>query len=821
MKKILIVFIFLSISVFGQVSLNNDISNLSYENPIEFEIGGVIVTGIDNLDKNAIITISDLKVGEKILIPGEKISKAIKNLWDQNLFESIDINIVKIVNNNIFLEINLKQLPKLSKYSLNGLKKGEKSKIRDKINLTKGQVVNENLITNTEQIIKNYYIEKGFPKISVSTNSKFDSADNKNITLDIYIDKGEKIKINEIIFSGNFSFEDKKLKRKLKDTKEKKIFRLFKTSKLLTEKFNDDLNNLIQFYNEQGYRDARIKNQKINYNSNNLMNIEINIHEGNKFYYRNINFLGNSKHSSSFLNSILGISKGDLYDEKLLNERINANALGNDISSLYMDDGYLFFNIEAVEVLVENDSIDLEIIIYEGKQAKINKIEVSGNTKTNDHVIMREIRTNPGELFSRSNISRSIEQLTRLNYFDPQNIGVLPNPDPISGNVDIKYTLEEKSSDQLSLSGSWGAGRLFGTFGVSFNNFSLKNILTKTNGSRLPSGDGQSISLNATSNGSFYQGYSFSFNEPWLGGKKPNSLNFTIYRSIQDYSTDEIENKMDLIGINLGLGKRLKWPDDYFTINNSINFQKYTLSNRQLVPGFSNGISKNLSYRATLSRSSIFDPIYPKTGSQFTINGNFTPPYSLIFNRDGNLMTLAEKYEWLEYIKVKLNGTWYTNPLGNLVFKTHSEFGVIRPYNNSIGIPPFERFYVGGDGLNVFMLDGREVIGLRGYANQSVSSHLTGGGSIYSKYTLELRYPLSLNPTSTIYATIFAEGGNAWESPTSFNPFEIKRSIGTGIRIFMPMIGILGVDFGYGFDSLPGSIEKSGWQTHFSIGQQF
>ena len=486
-----------------------------------------------------------------------------------------------------------------------------------------------------------------------------------------------------------------------------------------------------------------------------------------------------------------------------------------------MDDGYLFFNIDPIEILAEGDSIDFEIRIYEGKQATINKVTVSGNTKTNEHVIMREIRTKPGELFRRSDVIRSQEELNRLNYFNPQTLGVTPKPDPQTGNVDIEYTVEEKPSDQIELQGGWGAGRVVGTFGLTFNNFSLKNIFSKESWSPLPAGDGQRISLRASSNGSFFQNYSFSFTEPWLGGNKPNSLSFTIYQSIQNYSTPTVENTMDITGVNIGLGKRLRWPDDYFSTNQSISYQQYKLTNRTLVPGFSNGISKNITYKTVISRSSIFDPIFPKAGSQFTVTGHFTPPYSLFNDKDYSDMELAEKYEWLEYFKIKFSSTWYTNPFANLVVKAHSEFGFLNSYNDEVGLPPFERFYVGGDGLSGFAMDGREVIGLRGYTNQSVSQHLTAGGSIYSKYYLEMRYPLSLNPSSTIYATAFAEAGNAWNSFDNFNPFEVKRSLGVGIRIFMPMFGLLGVDFGHGYDPLEGSIEKSGWQTHFSIGQQF
>jgi len=824
MKKLFFIpflFLLISSSLSAQINLGNNIENVSYERPVEYEVAGITIKGITNLDKNAIITLSGLTVGDKIMVPGEEISKAISKLWAQNLFADIQVEVSKILGNNIFLDIVLQELPRLSKFGFKGASKSEVTKIREKVELVRGKIVNDNLINNTQHIVEEYFTEKGFLNTIVTINQIKDTLTAASIILEVDINKGEKIKIEEINFSGVTKFKTKKLKRQLKETKEKMFFRVFKTSKFLDEAYQTDLQSIIALYNEKGYRDARIVTEEIVDVSDKLIRINLTIEEGLQYHFRDISWLGNTKYDSEFLNQMLGIKTGDVYDQKMMNERLQMSMAGTDISSLYMDDGYLFFNIEPIEILAEEDSIDFEIRIYEGKQATINKVTVVGNTKTNEHVIMREIRTKPGELFRRSDVIRSQEELNRLNYFNPQTLGVTPKPDPQTGNVDIEYAVEEKPSDQIELQGGWGAGRVVGTFGLTFNNFSIKNIFDKSSWSPLPSGDGQRISLRASSNGSYFQNYSFSFTEPWLGGSKPNSLSFTIYQSIQNYSTDAVENRMDITGINLGLGKRLRWPDDYFTTNQSISFQQYKLSNRQLVPGFSNGISKNITYRSVISRSSVFDPIFPKAGSQFTLTGHFTPPYSLFNNKDYSTMDLEEKYEWLEYFKVKISSTWYTNPFANLVVKAHSEFGFLNSYNDEVGLPPFERFYVGGDGLSGFAMDGREVVGLRGYANQTVSQHLTNGGSIYSKYYLEMRYPLSLNPSSTIYATAYAEAGNAWGSFQDFNPFEVKRSLGVGIRIFMPMFGLLGVDFGHGYDPLEGSTEKSGWQTHFSIGQQF
>lgn len=824
MKKLRLIhllFLLISSSISAQINLRNSIENVSYEKPVEYEIAGITIQGITNLDKNAIITLSGLTVGDKIMIPGEEISKAITKLWAQNLFADIQIHVSKILGTNIFLDIVLQELPRLSKFGFKGGSKSEVEKIREKVELVRGKIVNDNLINNTKHVVKEYFTEKGFLNANVSITQITDTAEVANVILEINIDKGEKIKINEINFKGVTKFKIKKLKRQLKDTKEKSFFRIFKTSKFLDEAFETDLQSIVALYNEKGYRDARIVKKEIVNVSDKLISINLTIEEGLQYHFRDISWLGNTKYDSDYLDQLLGINSGDIYDQKMMNDRLQMSMSGTDISSLYMDDGYLFFNIDPIEILAEKDSIDFEIRIYEGKQATINKVSVTGNTKTNEHVIMREIRTKPGELFRRSDVIRSQEEINRLNYFNPQTLGVTPKPDPQTGNVDIEYTVEEKPSDQIELQGGWGAGRVVGTFGLTFNNFSLRNFFNKEAWSPLPSGDGQRISLRASSNGSFFQNYSFSFTEPWLGGNKPNSLSFTIYQSIQNYSTPTVENRMDITGINLGLGKRLRWPDDYFSTNQSISFQQYKLTNRQLVPGFSDGTSKNITFKSVVSRSSIFDPIFPKAGSQFTLTGHFTPPYSLFNEKDYSSMELAEKYEWLEYFKVKFSSTWYTNPFANLVIKANSEFGFLNSYNKDVGLPPFERFYVGGDGLTGFAMDGREVIGLRGYANQTVSQHLTAGGSIYSKYYLEMRYPLSLDPSATVYATAFAEAGNAWDSFDKFNPFEVKRSLGFGIRIFMPMFGLLGVDFGHGYDPLEGATEKSGWQTHFSIGQQF
>ena len=555
------------------------------------------------------------------------------------------------------------------------------------------------------------------------------------------------------------------------------------------------------------------------------INIEITIEEGHKYYFRNITFLGNEKYTDKELHRMLNIKKGDVYDRQLLDSRLLMSMEGTDISSFYMNDGYLFFDIRPVEVYAINDSIDLEIRIREGNQARINNITVTGNSRTNDHVIMRTIRTRPGQLFSRADITRTIRELAQLGYFDPEQIGVNPVPDPETGMVDIEYTVVEKSTSQIELQGGWGGNRVVGTFGVVFDNFSARNILKKGGWRPLPQGDGQRLQLRAQTNGRFFQSYNASFTEPWLGGKKPNSLTVTGYHSIQSNGLPKGSTSRQAImisGISVGLGYRLKWPDDYFTLSHGINLQFYELDNYSstaAVFGYTNGTSRAFSYRFILGRNSVDNPIYPRSGSNFTWTLQLTPPYSLMNNLDYATLPPRIKYEYIEYHKWKFDAAWFTRIVGDLVLKASANFGFLGKYNDAYGYAPFERFYVGGDGLQGFVLDGREVIAQRGYPNASLSPPT--GAVTYEKVTFELRYPLTLNPNSTIYGLAFLEMGNSWGTFQDFDPFDLKRGVGGGVRIFMPMFGMLGVDFGYGFDPVFGGIVPSGWQTHFILGQQF
>jgi len=791
----------------------------SYDNNSQYMIGGISLSGNCTLEKNAVLSLINLKVGDNIFVPGEKIENSIKTLWEQNLFSDIQIYQTKIDGNIIYLDIYLEELPKLDKFQFNGLKKSEIDKLRNELNLVRGISIGEQLIKKTKNHILKHFRKKGYFNVQCEILPEFNKQLNSS-TLIINVEKNERMKIKEIQFqSEKNSFKIGKLKRQLKNTKEKGLKNIFSSSKFIESEFKEDLQNLISMYRANGFRDAQIIDHSISINEKQELVLNIEVSEGEKYFFGDINWVGNSKYSSEKLNELLAIKSGDIFDETLLEERLYMSRNGNDISSLYMDDGYLFFQANPIEVGIDNQKINLEIRLNEGKRAIVNNVTVTGNTKVKDHVIMREVRSLPGSMFKRSDIIRTQEEFNRLGYFNPETLGVNPIPNPETGTVDIEYSVESKSSDQLELQGGWGNGMVVGAFSVVFNNFSTKNFFKKETWNPMPHGDGQKIRLRAASNGTYYQNYSLSFEEPWMGGKKPNSFSISLWKTIQSFSEG---SRMDISGLSIGFGKRLSWPDDYFTITHSINFQRYNLEDYQTsLFDFSDGYSNNINYATTFSRNSIFNPIYPRSGSKFSIYLELTPPYSLFKENEyyQNLNDDQERYKFLEYNKFKFDGTWYNALVGDLVIRTHFELGFLGTYNRSVGLPPFERFFVGGDGLSGYSIDGREIIALRGYPNGSLSAD--AGDALYNKYNIELRYPISLNPNSTIYGLVFGEAGNSWSQYNNFNPFELRRSAGIGLRIFMPMFGLLGLDFAHGFDNLPNSAIKSGWQTHFIIGQQF
>lgn len=816
--------VFLVGNSFSQISLSADSISLDYSAPKEYEIGGITVTGTEYLDKNTLILISGLDIGDKVQVPGDKFSKALESLWKQGLFEDVKIIATKIQADNIFLDIRVVERPRLSKFSFKGVKKSEADDLRDKIKLIKGKVVTDYLLAAASNTIKEHFIEKGYQNITVDIEQIKDTSASlkNNVILLINVKKGEKVKIRDIFIRGNTSVSEGKIRRAMKDTKRRRWY-AFKSSKYLEENFEKDKLNIIQKYNQKGFRDAKIIKDSVYKVDLNRVAVDITIDEGKKYFFRSIYWVGNTKYSSKELSSVLGIKKGDVFDQSLLDARLFMNPNGADISSLYMDDGYLFFQITPVEILVENDSIDFEMRIYEGKQAIINKVTVVGNLKTNDKVIMREIRTRPGQLFRRSDIIRSQRELAQLGFFDPEKMNVIPTPNPVNGTVDIEYEVEEKPSDQVQLSGGWGGGRVVLTASVLFNNFSTKNMFKQGSWRPLPSGDGQKLSLSAQTNGRFFQSYNFSFTEPWLGGKKPNSLTTTIYHSIQNPTglpkSDANQSLFKVTGISFGLGKRLKWPDDYFSVFHEPNYKYYTLRNYQLFNDFKDGYANNINYRFVISRNSVDRPIFETRGSQITFTAMLTPPYSMFNNKESADLTAQEKYKFLEYQKYKFTAAWYTSLTNkkaaegkesrNLVLYTKFGFGLLAPYNKKIGVSPFERFYLGGNGLTGYNIDGREVIALRGYEDNALNpinplDNRPVGTTAISKYTMELRYPLTLNPQATIYTLAFAEAGNTWAMGDKFNPFDVKRSAGVGIRIFMPFFGLLGFDYGWGFDPVPG-----------------
>ena len=837
MKKFTIIIIsLLSLTIGAQTN-----EKLDYSNPKTYEIGGIMVIGADNLNNSTLIAISELTVGDKIKIPGDNFSIAITKLWKEGLFSDVNITIDKIDENIVFLNINLVENSRLSKFKFKGkISKSDITSLKEDLKLMRGKILTQNIINNSINLIKTYYLNKGFLNASIGYLTTIDTTVVNSENLIFNINKGNKVKIKEIKINGRkkiantnktflnrkdtvYAVNNSKIKKSMKETKAKNWWRIFKVSKFIDENYISDKEKLIAKYNEVGYRDARITSDTTYLNKDNTLTIEMNIDEGVTYKFGAIKFVGNTVYSSEELSRQLGIKKGEIFDQSILDSRLFGSPEGNDISSLYLDDGYLFFNATPVEIAANNKNIDLEIRVYEGKQARVNKVMIKGNTKTNDHVIMREIRTNPGDLFKRSDIMRSQRELSQMAFFDPEAFDVKVEPDPARNEVDITYVLAEKSSSQIQLQGGWGANRIVGSLNLVFDNFSTQNTFNKKSWSPLPSGDGQRLSLSASSNGAYYQNYNISFTEPWLGGKKPNALTVSLYKSVSSNGQEGDDREaIEILGLTIGIGKRLKNPDDYFTIYNGINFQQYKLINSQSFFSFKDGFSNNVNYNIRLGRNSVDQLIFPRRGSNFSLGLKITPPYSM-FDGVDNYSTVSdqEKYKYIEYYKWKYKSSWYSAFTDKLVLATKIEIGLLGAYNNKLGVAPFERFYVGGDGLSGMgmVYDGRELISLRGYSNNSVSPQT--GATIYNKYTSEIRYALSLNPSSTMYALGFLEAGNAWDNFDNFNPFAVKRSAGFGVRIMLPMIGMMGLDYGWGLDDIAGKSDANGGQFHFSIGQQF
>ena len=832
-----------------------DTTRVNYKEPKKYKLTSLDITGTQYLDKNIIRSLTGIKVGETITVPGDEITKCLKNLWKQGLFGNVQIFASKMDGDSIALVIDVVEKPRLNEIIIKGLKKSEKDDLVKKLNVLRGKPITDALKLNVKNTIIDQFEDKSYLHPVIDVVEKKDEGLVNSSSIIVNVDKGNKVKIDDLIFIGRVNGELSKMRKTMKDTRERtKIdlrvddgrsrkqkakdalytlanlnsnsvkdffldrFRItFKGSKFNERKYEDDKQKLIDYYNNNGYRDAKVTSDTVIDNDNGNVSIIVNLDEGDKYYFRNIEFKGNSKFSSEILARVLNIKKGDVYNAALLQKRISQDQEGGDISSLYYDDGYLFFSINPVEIAVENDSIDIEIRINEGPQATIRNIIIEGNDKTNEHVIRRELRTFPGDKFSRSDLIRSQREIANLGYFDPQETRVEPIPNPTDGTVDIKYTVKEKSADQVELSAGYGGkqGGLIGTLGLKFNNFSLRNIFNKKAWSPLPTGDGQQLSLRIESNGRAYQNYNFSFTEPWLGGKKPNAFTVAGFRSrIQDISNSRVLGKQITNGVSVSLGTRLKKPDDFFIVQAAANYYGYNLStfrNRYFVgtQPLDSGKFNNLNFKISLSRNSINQPVFPTGGAKVEVSLQFTPPYSL-FNKNQNYdgQSIAQKYKLIEYHKWKFSVDWYQS-LGKskLVLRTAAKFGFLGTYNKKIGITPFERFQVGGNGIpsNVTLF-GTDIIAQRGYEGDYSSS---GGDPIYNKFVLELRYPFSLNPSATIYGLVFFEAANTYATFRDYNPFKLKKSVGIGVRAILPMFGLIGIDYGIRFDSANGSPIKT------------
>ncbi|MGD1998630.1 MAG: outer membrane protein assembly factor BamA [Flavobacteriaceae bacterium] len=810
-----------------------------------YTLGNIEVTGLKTFSPQTVIAYTGLRTGEQIQIPGEKISTVINKLWKLELFSDINFYLTNIDGDVADIEIYIQELPTLSDFTITGVKKGKLESLVDDTDLKKGKKISENFLATTKNYITNKYQKEGFLNTKVTIDTKKDTIGTNNEKMLIYIDKGDRVKIRSISFDGNEVFSDKKLRKKFKKTKVKLPGRFWKKSKFIEADYKEGLTKLLEYYKEKGYRDARIVRDTVMVDES-LIDINVTLLEGQKYYFGDINFLGNSVYTDNQLSRVLGIDKGDVYNGVLLRKRIAdpTKPDGEDLTNLYQNNGYLFSSVNPVEISAVNDTIDFEVRIIEGKPAYFNRITVVGNDRTNDHVIYRELRTKPGALYSKDQVVRSVRELGQLGFFDPEQISPdFKNVDPNAGTVDIEYGLVEKGASQIELQGGYGGGGFIGTLGLSFNNFSMRNIWNKKAYKPVPMGDGQQLALRLQKS-RFYETYSFSFAEPWLGGEQPVQFSTSISQTTQyryNFMTGRAntDQYFKIRGVTLGLAKRLRVPDDYFTLSQAIGYQYYDLNNYYTgLFTFGDGVSNNLYYSIALSRNNTYtNPIFPLGGSQFSISAKLSFPYSLVNGVDyANLGDLPEfqnedgtpdvskidqeKYRWLEFYKFKFSGSWYSRIIDKLVLKTHAEFGYLGSYNNDRGVIPFERFYLGGDGLSQYALDGRETVSMRGYENQSLSDQ--DGSTIYNKFSLELRYPITLKPSASIYALSFLEAGNAYNNFQEYNPFDMKRSAGFGIRIFMPAFGLLGIDFGYGFDSdQRGDLSAHGWETHFIIGQQF
>ena len=853
----LTLFLTLSSSVWAQQS-GADVT-VDYNNPKKYIVGGVKLEGNDHFSPEQILQLTGLQKGMEVTVPSEEMTNIVKRLWGQRFFDDVSVVIDSLAptRDTAFFKISIIERPRVSRWTFSGVKSGEEKELLERLNFRRGGEFSDYVAKTSTDIIKRYYKEKGFYNVKVDVNTKRDSVIKSAIRVQFAVDKGQKVKIKKITFNGAENVKESKLVRSMKKTRDARLQNFFSSKKFQEKEYENDKRALLTAFNEAGYRDARIVKDTMYYIEPNRLQIDFQIDEGKRYYFRDITWTGNSIYSSENLNEVLKIGKGDVYDMVTMQKRLFGGGKQSeyDVTKLYRDNGYLFFNIQPVEMNVEGDSVDVEMRISEGKPATLNNIVINGNDLTNERVIRRQVFTRPGYLFSQSDFERSIREIASMGQFDPEAImgegGYSVIPNQMNNTVDLVYNVTEKPSSQLELSGGWGGNTFVATVGVSFNNFSTRRFFDKSAWRPVPLGDAQNLSVRFQTNGTYYTSLSASFSEPWLFGKKPTSLNMSLYytRQTNSYIYYNILNNdeyMEVYGFAAGLGKRLKWPDNYFVLYNQLSWQTYRLQNWAYQFLFNTGISHNLSYTLSLSRNSTDQQIYPRTGSDFSVSLQLTPPYSLLRKKDYGLLdedgnptkvdswkkidynyqSSQDRYKWIEYHKWSFKGAIYSKLVGDLVLMARAQFGYLGYYNRNWGYSPFEGFRVGGDGMSGYDTYGSEIVSLRGYENysltpQAMSSYNSTGnyyaGNVYDKFTVELRYPVILQPQSTIYALLFLEGGNCWSDIRDFNPFQIKRSAGVGVRVFLPMIGLLGVDWGWGFDDPV----NGGSQFHFVIGQQF
>ena len=831
---------------------------VDYNNPKKYIVGGVSVEGNNHFSPEQIIQVSGLREGMEVTVPGESLSSIVDRLWLQRFFEDVAISVDSLVpsRDTAFFKISIIERPRVSRWTFSGIKSGEQKELQDRLNLRRGGEFSEYVAKTSSDIIKRFYKEKGYQNVEVQVNTKKDTMVRSAIRVQFAVNKGNKVKIKKITFTGADDVKESKLVRSMKKTRDNRFQNIFSSKKYQEKEYDNDKRAMLTVFNEAGYRDARIVKDTMYYVEPDRLQIDFTIDEGKKYYFRDITWTGNSVYSADVLNDILMIKKGDVYDVVTMEKRLFGGGKQNeyDVSKLYRDNGYLFFNLQPVELNIAGDSVDVEMRIVEGKPATLNNIVINGNDLTNERVVRRQVFTRPGYLFSQSDFERSIREIASMGQFDPEAImdpakGYSIIPNQLNNTVDVIYNVTEKPSSQLELSGGWGGNTFVATVGVSFNNFSTRRFFDKTAWRPVPLGDAQNLSIRFQTNGTYYTSLSASFSEPWLFGKKPTSLNMSVYytRQTNSYLAFNVLNNdeyMEVYGFAAGIGKRLKWPDNYFVLYNQLSWQTYKLQDWSYQFMFDTGISHNLSYTLSLSRNSTDQQIYPRQGSDFSFSLQLTPPYSLLrnkgiagYDRNGeaiqakswkeinyDLQTSEQRYKWIEYHKWSFKGAIYAKLVGDLVLMARAQFGYLGYYNRNWGYSPFEGFRVGGDGMSGYDTYGSEIVSLRGYENYSLTptatSSATGNyyaGNVYDKFTVELRYPVILQPQSTIYALLFLEGGNCWADIRDFNPFQIKRSAGVGVRVFLPMIGLLGVDWGWGFDDPV----NGNSQFHFVIGQQF